>query len=138
MQEYQFIKTQIMLILPILPSHISLNVKDDGVAVGTNKHAEGPEKESGEPRISGAYSKSMNIHRLYQTNLILSMTPLFDLCTFLFNLSIVALYHDLRGQNKMTCALKLINYVLVKLIGLEMIFHPVQLYFLFQNVCGET
>ena len=54
-----------MLILPMLPTHISLNVKDDGVAVGTNKHAEGPEKESGEPRVSGVYSKSMNIHRLY-------------------------------------------------------------------------
>ena len=66
------------------------------------------------------------------------MTPLVYLYIFLFNHSIVALYHDLRGQSKMTCALKLINYVLVKLIGLEMIFHPVQLYFLFQNECGET
>ena len=49
--EYLFIKTQILLILPILPTHISLNVKDDGVAVGTNKHAkpEGPEKEIEEP-----------------------------------------------------------------------------------------
>ena len=67
MLKYQFIKTQIMLILPILPTHISLNVKDYGVTVGTNKHAksEGPEEESGELRVSEVYSKSMNINRLY-------------------------------------------------------------------------
>ena len=53
------------------------------------------------------------------------MTPLVYLCIFLFNHSIVALYHDLRGQSRMTCALKLMNYVLVKLIGLKMIFHLV-------------
>ena len=74
--ECQFIKTQI-LFLPILPTHISLNVKD---AVGTNKHAkpEGPETESEEPKVSEVYLKSMNINKLYQTNLILylSMTPL--------------------------------------------------------------
>ena len=62
--ECQFIKTQILLILPILPTHISLNVKD---AVGTKKHAkpEGPETESEEPKVSEVYSKSMNINRLY-------------------------------------------------------------------------
>ena len=62
--ECQFIKTQILLILPILPTHISLNVKD---AVGTNKHAkpEGPETESEEPKVSEVYSKSMNINKLY-------------------------------------------------------------------------
>ena len=52
-----------MWILPILPTQISLNVKDDGVAVGTNKHAkpEGPEKETEEPKVS----KSININKLY-------------------------------------------------------------------------
>ena len=60
----QLPKSQTLLILPILPSHISLNVKD---AVGTNKHAkpEGPATESEEPKVSEVYSKSMNINKLY-------------------------------------------------------------------------
>ena len=54
-----------MYILPIIP--ITLNLKDDGVAVGTNKHAklEGPEKESEEPKVSGFYSKSINSNKFY-------------------------------------------------------------------------
>ena len=54
-----------MFILPIIP--ISLNLTDDGVAVGTNKPAkpEGPEKESEEPKVSGFSSKSINSNKLY-------------------------------------------------------------------------